>query len=36
MTLNQSALLELSEALRAGDGVDLMRTALQSMLQLLV
>lgn len=36
MTLNQSALLELSEALRAADGGDLMRLMLGAMLQALV
>ena len=36
MTRNQSALLELSEALRAGDAVDLVGTGLKSMLRLLV
>lgn len=36
MTLNQSALLELSEALRAADGGDVMRLMLGAMLQALV
>jgi len=36
MTLNQSALLELSEALRAADGGDLMRLMLGAMLQALI
>uniref|UniRef100_UPI00301A8A68 IS256 family transposase n=1 Tax=Aquipuribacter sp. SD81 TaxID=3127703 RepID=UPI00301A8A68 len=36
MALDQSALLELVEALKAGDGAQLMRSALESMLQALV
>jgi len=36
MALNQSALLELSEALRSADGGDLMRRLLHTMLQALI
>jgi len=36
MTLNQSALLELNEAMRTADGGQLMRTLLQTILQALV
>ena len=36
MTLNQSALLELAEALRTADGGDVMRQMLGFMLQALV
>ncbi len=36
MTLNQSALLELTEVLRSADGGDLMRLMLATMLQALV
>ncbi len=36
MALDQSALLELTEALRSADGGDLMRTLLRTMLQALV
>jgi putative transposase len=36
MALDQSALLELVEALKAGDGASLMRSALETMLQALV
>ncbi len=36
MALDQSALLELVEALKAGDGASLMRSALEPMLRALV
>ncbi len=36
MALDQSALLELLEAMRSADGGDLMRRLLATMLQLLV
>ena len=36
MTLNQSALLELTEVLRTADGGDAMRMMLSAMLQALV
>jgi putative transposase len=36
MALDQSALLELVEALKAGDGAQLMRSALETMLQALI
>jgi putative transposase len=36
MALNQSALLELAEAVRTADGGDLMRKLLETMLQALV
>ena len=36
MALDQSALLELTEALRSADGGELMRTLLTTMLQALV
>ena len=36
MTLNQSALLELNEAMRTADGGQLMRTLLHTILQALV